>query len=293
MQLPNSVPSPIHLSPAEASADGTKTEKSDARLHEAAQAFEGAFLKILLKSMRSTIPEGGLFDRQQMAAFEEMRDGALADSLSGRGATGIAQIVAQQLGASTKPTPTTNATIIGNPPSAHIESKRPTPIEQPISGSTNEQQRRFIDQLLPAARTAAKALGIDPSVIIAQAALETGWGQHVPQKSNGASSNNLFGVKSSSGWRGDTTQHQTTEFLGGKLRNVVAQFRAYADPAESVADYVELISQSKRYAPAVNAKNSSDYLKALSDGGYATDPDYTEKIQAILKSLEMRSTHDH
>ncbi|MEM7705802.1 MAG: glucosaminidase domain-containing protein [Pseudomonadota bacterium] len=272
--------------PGQANAPGST---DDAKLNEAATAFEGAFLKILLKSMRQTIPEGGLFDRQQMAAFEEMRDGALADSLAGRGATGIAQMVVAQLGGKPQqPQPAITLTQGVRPAQSVNVSQTPE-----TSGSSAGERQRFVDQLMPVARRAASALGIDAAVIVAQAALETGWGKHVPTRAGGGTSHNLFGVKASAGWQGPTSSQTTTEFLGGKLREVVASFRAYASPAESVSDYVNLIRSSGRYAAAAGASSPDAYLKALEDGGYATDPNYARKIKAILGGQELRSAHDN
>lgn len=259
----------------------------DAKLNEAAKAFEGAFLKILLKSMRDTIPEGGLFDRQQMAAFEEMRDGALADSLAGRGATGIAQLVVTQLGGKPQKPAVTLTQGVRPAQAANVEGVTKS------TGSNADERQRFVDQLLPVARKAASALGIDAAVIVAQAALETGWGKHVPTSPSGASSHNLFGVKAGGSWRGATSSQTTTEYLGGKLREVVASFRAYASPQESVTDYVNLIRSSDRYAAAAQARSPEAYLKALEDGGYATDPNYARKIQTILSGPELRSAHDN
>ncbi len=288
MELPSPASSPTLLASQQPNSEDNKEQL---RLQKAAEGFEGAFLKLLLKSMRDTIPEGGIFDRQQMAAFEEMRDGALADSLANRGATGIAQMVVRQLGGEgVSPQPLNTAISHNRPP----QPAAPAALGQSReSASQTAKQRAFIDQLLPAARRAAKALGIDATVIVAQAALETGWGQHIPKTADGSSSNNLFGVKADNRWQGNVTEQETTEFLGGRLRKVVAQFRAYGSAADSVSDYVRLISSSKRYAPALNAESAAQYLNALEDGGYATDPNYAEKIQAIINSPEMSTSHGH
>lgn len=267
--------------------------KSRQRLNEAAEAFEGAFLKILLKSMRSTIPEGGLFERKQMEQFEEMRDGALADSLANRGATGIAQMVVRQLGgepASPTLTSQQRGTSFSTAMPAGPTASRSTPTKTPLS----EQQSRknFVQQLLPAARKAASLLGIEAKVLIAQAALETGWGKHIPASTTAASSHNHFGVKAGANWDGPVTEHTTNEFLGGKMRKVVASFRAYGSAEESVADYVKLISQSARYGDAIKSSNSGDYLRALQNGGYATDPHYADKVQSVMGSQELRFLND-
>ncbi|MEM9531324.1 MAG: glucosaminidase domain-containing protein [Pseudomonadota bacterium] len=259
--------------------------KADPQLQEAAEAFEGAFLKILLKSMRATLPEGGIFDRQQMAAYEEMRDGALADSLAKRRATGIADLLVEQLGGGSEParmSPTPIGSLETAAAAGPVGKRADTPADA----------QSFVDQLLPAARKVADLIKVDPRVIVAQAALETGWGQHVPQRTGGRASHNLFGIKAGSSWSGPVARQTTTEYLGGKLHQVVDAFRAYSSEAESLADYVKLIATSPRYQAAREAATPEAYLQALQDAGYATDPEYAAKIQRVLKSPELRNAND-
>jgi flagellar protein FlgJ len=123
---------------------------------------------------------------------------------------------------------------------------------------------------------------VKPEVLIAQAALETGWGRHVVSQ-NGGSSHNLFNIKAGGDWSGPTVSVTTLEYREGVAVRETARFRAYASEAESFADYLQLIEQSPRYALAVEkAGDGEQYLRELQRAGYATDPRYADKVLAIL-----------
>jgi len=161
-------------------------------------------------------------------------------------------------------------------------------------GATQEQVRRmdeprastpaeFMDRLRPLAAEAARELGVDPAVLLAQAALETGWGRHVIADGQG-SSNNLFNIKAGPDWSGASVTVSTVEYRDGVAVRENAAFRAYATPADSFGDYVDLVRGNPRYAPALEAVGDRGaYLRALQAAGYATDPAYADKILAILE----------
>ena len=141
----------------------------------------------------------------------------------------------------------------------------------------------FVTTLLPLAETAARSLGVDPRVLVAQAALETGWGRSVIRDSAGNSSHNLFNIKANSRWQGETVGVQTLEYRDGLPQLEYAQFRAYASLEEGMADYVQLIRNNPRYQQArEQAGDPVAYLQALQQAGYATDPEYASKIERIL-----------
>jgi flagellar protein FlgJ len=141
-----------------------------------------------------------------------------------------------------------------------------------------------VQRLLPHARRAAARLGVAPEVLIAQSALETGWGRHVMRDAAGRSSHNLFGIKASGGWSGASVRVSTLEYRDGVARREQAAFREYPDEAASFADYVRLVGGHPRYRQAVaNADSPEGYLRGLQEAGYATDPAYAEKILAILE----------
>jgi flagellar protein FlgJ len=133
-------------------------------------------------------------------------------------------------------------------------------------------------------------LGVDPRHLIAQAALETHWGQAVPRDASGRSSNNLFGVKSAGNSGSAAVSARTTEYAGGAAVSEVAQFRSYDSPSASVKDYVALLRANPRYAAALNTGSDTHaFASALQQGGYATDPNYARKIAAIAGALDVHT----
>ncbi|GHG69197.1 peptidoglycan hydrolase FlgJ [Alishewanella longhuensis] len=143
----------------------------------------------------------------------------------------------------------------------------------------------FIRSLLPAAKQAASALGLDPLALIAQAALETGWGKRMIKTAGGDNSFNLFGIKASRNWQGDTAVVDTLEYRQGVARKEQAKFRAYSSPEQSLQDYTQFIGNSVRYQQAVAAaKEPAAYFSELQAAGYATDPNYAQKIMSVFNS---------
>ncbi len=159
--------------------------------------------------------------------------------------------------------------------------------------SVSDSQENFVMMLRPHAEKAAAELHINPDVLIAQVALETGWGKHVIHDHKGENSYNLFNIKASSGWQGDKVNVTTLEYRDGIAANEKADFRKYTNYAESFSDYVNLMKNSPRYQQALDAgKDSSAYAEALQSAGYATDPLYARKIKSLLNSDSIRSLGD-
>lgn len=143
----------------------------------------------------------------------------------------------------------------------------------------------FIQELMPYAQTVANQLGIKPEVIVAQSALETGWGKHTIRHQDGSVSFSLFGIKADHRWDGDTVQVSTLEFKNGHMQKEMAHFRAYDSVGEAVQDYVDFIKGNTRYQKALdNNGDEAHYVKGLQKAGYATDPAYANKILNILHS---------
>lgn len=159
--------------------------------------------------------------------------------------------------------------------------------------SVSDSQENFVSMLRPHAEKAAAELQINPDVLIAQVALETGWGKHVIHNQKGENSHNLFNIKASSAWQGDKVNVSTLEYRNGIAANEKADFRKYSNYAESFSDYVSLMKNSPRYQQALEAgKNSSAYAEALQSAGYATDPLYAKKIKSLMNSDAIRSLGD-
>ncbi|GAA3953812.1 flagellar assembly peptidoglycan hydrolase FlgJ [Allohahella marinimesophila] len=153
-----------------------------------------------------------------------------------------------------------------------------------------ETPAEFVETLLPHARQVAEELGADPKVLLAQAALETGWGKHMITGTDGAPSYNLFGIKAGSDWTGDKAEILTTEFRGGVAMKERAEFRAYDSYADSFQDYLKFLGSKPRYAEAVAvASDHVGFSNALQQAGYATDPEYASKIQRIVQSAYLKS----
>lgn len=146
-------------------------------------------------------------------------------------------------------------------------------------------KQAFIEQLLPHAQQAAAALGVDANLLLAQAALETGWGQAVIKNAAGESSFNLFNIKADKSWQGKQAKAVTLEFDGGVAKKEMAGFRAYDSYKASFDDYVNFIKSNPRYSEALKkAGNPVKYVLELQQAGYATDPRYAEKIINIFNA---------
>jgi len=165
------------------------------------------------------------------------------------------------------------------------ETNTTTSIAKEERGLDFSSPANFVQSLWPYAQQAAKVLQLDPKLLIAQAALETGWGKFVMRTEQGASSKNLFGIKATNNWEGQKTQINTLELEAGTLQQTKAEFRTYDSYAQSFSDYANFISTRNRYQKAMEvASKPESYVKELQAAGYATDPDYANKIGSIYNS---------
>jgi flagellar protein FlgJ len=261
---------------------GIAALKNDAKaqaptaLKEAARQFESLFTQMLLKSMREankSFGEDSLFGSDQADLYQDMFDDQIAMQLSKGKGLGLADMLVKQLQQGVTPT------------SASAPSEL-SAIRHPLSASKDD----FLRTLRPHAEHAGRELGVDPNALLAQAALETGWGRSVPCSVNGECSFNLFGIKAGSQWSGATVNVPTLEFEEGVAVRKVERFRAYDSPADSFRDYAALIRDSARYANARGAgDNIEAFATALQQGGYATDPHYAQKIAAVANEVRARS----
>lgn len=147
--------------------------------------------------------------------------------------------------------------------------------------------QEFVATMLPMAEAAAEKIGVDPRYLVAQAALETGWGKSIIRTRDGDSSHNLFGIKSHGSWEGESARVLTTEYKGGKAVKEAASFRAYDSYAQSFEDYVSFLQNNGRYEKALNStENPERFVKELQQAGYATDPNYARKISQIARKMQ-------
>jgi flagellar protein FlgJ len=155
----------------------------------------------------------------------------------------------------------------------------------PKEGSAAQTPAQFVDHVMPSIRRAAVSLGVNPMGLLAQAALETGWGQRMPRNADGSSSLNLFGIKAGDEWRGARATADSVEFSNGVAMPRRSVFRSYSSIEESVNDFSNLLKNSPRYRDAVAAGGDPQkYIESMGKSGYATDPDYANKLNQILNS---------
>lgn len=139
-------------------------------------------------------------------------------------------------------------------------------------------QEAFVAAMMPHALRVAEQTGLDPRLIIAQAAQETGWGRSAP-------GNNYFGIKSHGKAGGNTMA--TNEVINGKTVRINDSFRGYGSMGESVDGYGEFMRKNPRYKPMLAAGNLDGQLSALGRSGYATDPNYSRSVGAIARAIRL------
>ena len=261
-------------------------------LEEAAKQFEGIFVQMMLKSMRQAqdvlADENSPFNSQQVKFYRQMHDQQMANDLTHNGSIGLAEVIVQQLGGMTdKYTPAGIARNGANLADFNRSNSQQVAHAQDSVLQTKtqafESPEAFVKSLLPEAEKAAQELGLEPMALIAQAAVETGWGKHVMQSKKGQSSHNLFGIKADNRWNGDKTTVETLEYKQGVAQKQKAHFRAYDSFADSLQDYTSFIKDSPRYAEAVKQANDPQaYFESLQKAGYATDPNYAKKVISVM-----------
>jgi len=247
-------------------------------LQAAARQFEALFLQMMLKGMRAASFGDPLFGSSQMELYRDLADRQVALDLAGRTGLGLSELLARQLGGragAAPPTPTPTAV-----PRAAVSAPPETTAAPADLDGTPEG---FVRALWPQAQAAARDLGVAPEFLLAQAALETGWGRAVIRHADGRSSHNLFGIKAGPGWRGETVATGSLEYRDGVMVRERSAFRAYGSWAESFQDYVEFLRTNPRYREALtHAGDPHAFAGALQAAGYATDPAYADKIRSIL-----------
>ncbi|HEV7609270.1 MAG TPA: glucosaminidase domain-containing protein [Steroidobacteraceae bacterium] len=247
-----------------------------AALREVARQFESIFTKMMLDSMRAASFGDPMFGSDQGDMYQGMMDDQLAVEMSQGKGIGLADMLIKQLshGAVTGATGGAGALVTPG-------LEKSLPVSPPVS---EEAKQKFIEKLLPQAQAAGRELGVDPRAIIAQAALETGWGTSQPGGAN--ASHNLFGIKAGADWQGAAVDSGTVEFEAGVAKDEVARFRVYGSAQDSVDDYVSLLRDNPRYAAALDTGDDvAAFAGALQRGGYATDPHYANKLVAVAQKV--------
>lgn len=233
-------------------------EQPEQALKSAAKQFEALFLNMVLKSMRETIPQTELFNSDQTRLYTSLLDQQLSQTLSARG-LGLADLMVKQL-----------------------SRTKDTPID-PIKTS------EFVNQHWQNAQAASRVTGIPTKFILGQAALESGWGQHEIYSAEGKRSHNLFGIKAGADWSGPVANVMTTEYVNGVAQKIAQEFRAYGSYLDAFQDYARLLKNNPRYATLVEQKqNISEFAHNLQKAGYATDPQYAEKLIGVINHISLK-----
>ncbi|GAB5413242.1 MAG: flagellar assembly peptidoglycan hydrolase FlgJ [Congregibacter sp.] len=259
-------------------------------IKEVASQFESIFVQMMVSSMRDATLKGGLFESNQLEAYEQMYDRQLSQELAKAGGVGLADVIVRQFeqltATSSGPLSPEQMNALPNYrlPSLSIESPEDFVafMDQDWDADSPEA---FVESLRPLAERAAQRLGVDADTLLAQAALETGWGKHVIAR-DGVSSNNLFNIKADSRWAGESITRQTLEYRDGVAVRESASFRAYPSAQASFDDYVDFVGNSPRYAQALSAESPDAFLRELQQSGYATDPAYADKVAAVRAAID-------
>lgn len=187
--------------------------------------------------------------------------------------------MAEALQPDTRATPYAGLTPNATAPAKRLSAAPNTP--------ATADSRAFMAQHAPHARQAQATSGIPATFMVAQAALETGWGKHEIRFDDGRTSYNLFGIRAGANWKGPVAEIWTTEFVNGTAQKVRGQFRAYGSYEESFNDYARLISQSPRYANAMrHLGDPQAYAAALQQAGYATAPNYASVLGSMIEKTQ-------
>lgn len=266
-----------------------------AALKAAAQQFEALFLQMVLKSMRDATPREGLFDSDQTRLYESLLDQQMAQVLAGKGSSGLAALIEKQLtrGADGDPESFENGLPVTQPASAFPLGRKTEPMPLPaisavpaatVSSTTTPTVRDYVARIWPHAVDAGRATGIPAAFLVAQSALESGWGRSELRRADGQPSYNVFGIKAGRNWSGAAVDANTTEYVNGIAQQKIERFRAYGSYAEAFRDYASLLGSSSRYADVLGKTDAAGFAQALQRAGYATDPAYAEKLTRILST---------
>lgn len=287
-----------------------------------AQQVDALFIQMMLKSMRDASAASGASDSNEMSMYQDMFDKQIALNLSQHQGLGLGSLLTRQIGgAAGSPAPgaaaagarpatgtaPAGAASTGTPsrsglvPAASVPGATVTAVAADGSGggasaaaegpplSMQQIATDFVGHVLPTIRAAAQALGVNPLALLAQAALETGWGKRMAHTADGRPSLNLFGIKADDHWDGARAVAGTVEYSGGIATVRHTAFRAYASIEDSVSDFTKLMKTSPRYRQALEAgRDVHRYASGMGSSGYATDPDYGNKLSVILNSGVLR-----
>ncbi|MDR0219305.1 MAG: flagellar assembly peptidoglycan hydrolase FlgJ [Enterobacteriaceae bacterium] len=283
------------------------TQEPQQGLRQVAQQLEGVFVQMMLKSMRASLPQDGVLSSEQTRFYTSMYDQQIAQDLSQKG-LGFADMIVKQLShangvttdtpseqAGTVPMPLDNDILYTLPKQALEQFlRRSMPDKSPDHASSRTASAKplpmnssnFVSMLSVPAQIASQKSGIPHLLIIAQAALESGWGQRQILTEDGKLSHNLFGIKAGKNWQGPITNIMTTEYIEGEPKKMRDSFRVYGSYLEAMTDYVKLLTENPRYAKVAASTTAEQGAHSLQAAGYATDPGYAQKLVSLIQQLK-------
>ncbi|SFC67897.1 flagellar protein FlgJ [Polaromonas sp. OV174] len=275
-------------------------------MKQASKQFEVMFMQMMLKSMREATPSDGMFGGQQEKMYTSMLDQQLSQNLSGRG-LGLAEAMLTQLKRTMGSEADKQSSPAGLPAKSFpLDATKPLPNAMPASTRATDLSfyeaatgqatlsrsalpqahvEQFVTRMLPAAQQASQASGVPAQLIMAQAALESGWGRREIRAEDGKTSHNLFGIKADKGWKGPVVETTTTEYVNGVAQKTQASFRAYGSYEEAFSDYAKFLTTNPRYANVLATQDPAEAAHGLQRAGYATDPQYAGKLVRIMKQM--------
>jgi flagellar protein FlgJ len=308
---------------------GQARQGSPQALEVAAKQFEAYLVQQLLRTGRDASLGDGIMDDKDADLYHDLFDKQIAECVSQGKGLGIAQMLVQQVQrlqgtrtATGAPSPARAAAAPAEPtgvaqqaqsavqqqdsrPSAatvvspvaseeQLKTKQKAAASLPAAADAApvrfDNAQEFVAALMPSAQQVGAELGVDPRLLVAQAALETGWGKSIIHNSDGTSSHNLFNIKADRSWNGPVATARTLEYEQGAAVKVAAGFRSYTSFADSFRDYLHFLRSNPRYGEALqNTHDPVAYAQSLQAAGYATDPRYADKIMTIYGMNEVAS----
>lgn len=254
------------------------SEDPAANIRPVARQVEGMFVQMMLKSMRDALPKDGLFSSEHTRLYTSMYDQQIAQQM-----TPEQPLPEESTPAAPMKFPLETVVRYQNQTLSQLVQKA---VPRNYDDSLPGDSRAFLAQLSLPAQLASQQSGVPHHLILAQAALESGWGQRQIRRENGEPSYNLFGVKASGNWKGQVTEITTTEYENGEAKKVKAKFRVYSSYLEALSDYVGLLTRNPRYAAVTTAASAEQGAQVLQDAGYATDPHYARKLTNMIQQMK-------
>ncbi|SFE20851.1 flagellar assembly peptidoglycan hydrolase FlgJ [Paracidovorax konjaci] len=252
---------------------------------EAAKQFESLFMREMIKSMREATMKSGLMEGGQADLGTDMLDQQLSVQMSGLPgglSEAIQRQLTRQIGGGQEAAPA-----FSPPSTLSLPSQSPARAAAAANAYAPAPKGRdsFVQHHRDAAERVSQDSGIPASFMLGQAGHETGWGKSEIRAKDGSNSFNLFGIKAGKGWTGKVAEITTTEYINGTPRKVTAKFRAYDSYEDSFKDYARLINDNPRYEKAREKTHSAvAYAAELQKAGYATDPEYANKLSRAIHS---------